>query len=649
MLSLLILAVHLCKSSTHALQIVDNKRVQYHLIRATTLQNPDFRRRYHPMTSIAGGRSSSSSSPLFNDISSSNNNSNSGDDVESSSLVAYNNIATWARPLILFSLGYGVGTISAPGWQRQSKVMSNIGFTRLALIFFISRDIWRSTPNWLKPKITRYGKKVANILRMPFRKKSMIDESEADDDDDDTIVDDTDISDLSNFATKLQRVMNVAEQKLEIKEDFNVQASVLAYLQLLSQVEASRASSHDKIYRESGVAVPDDMLEGLDVFFELADLAYDEHKDGNIQQVLEHMGYHLVKHDISDVPGYLGHYIAINSDSSSKTAIIGVKGTSNFGDLVTDMCASSEQYSLPNPFYEGGSTSLTCHEGVWISSSRLFDTLLPIVRDLLLPSDYSLVLVGHSLGAGCATILSMLLRASIPSLQDSNKLKVYAFASPPILNLDSALGCSSYVTTIVNNVDVIPRANISPVVVTTKVLRAINTRLKERKLDMSDFKSTIAFLNKMKQGKDGELLMSADEIISTLEGAIETELLDDPDHLYIPGKVIVMYNLAKEEDDDQNKVKDLSTVVSDWMKQVKDVDMHLTSDEGLKEVCTEQECILSDGTCKPLRYIEPDQGISLIDNHMAPAYRSSIANILSSRRIIDNTVTVESDGSGDNN
>ena len=389
MLSLLILAVLLCKSSTNALQIVDNKRVhKYHLIRATPLQNPNFRRRYHPMTSSIAGRRSSSSSPLFNDISSSNNNSNSSDDVESSSLVAYNNIATWARPLILFSLGYGVGTISAPGWQRQSKVMSNIGFTRLALIFFISRDIWRSTPNWLKPKITRYGKKVINILRIPFRKKSMIDESEADDDDDDTIVDDTDISDLSNFATKLQRVMNVAEQKLEIKEDFNVQASVLAYLQLLSQVEARRASSHDKIYRESGVAVPNGMLEGLDVFFELADLAYDEHKDGNIQQVLEHMGYHLVKHDISDVPGYLGHYIAINSDSSSKTAIIGVKGTSNFGDLLTDMCASSEQYSLPNPFYEGGSTSLTCHEGVWISSSRLFDTLLPIVRDLLLPSDY---------------------------------------------------------------------------------------------------------------------------------------------------------------------------------------------------------------------------------------------------------------------
>ena len=257
--------------------------------------------------------------------------------------------------------------------------------------------------------------------------------------------------------------------------------------------------------------------------------------------------------------------------------------------------------------------------------------------------------MGHSLGAGCATILSMLLRASIPSLQDSNKLKVYSFASPPIVNLDSALGCSSYVTTVVNNVDVIPRANISPVVVTTKVLRAINTRLTEQKLDMSDFKSTIAFLNKMKEGKDGELLMSADEIMSTLEGAIETELLDDPDHLYIPGKVIIMYNLAKEEDDDQNKVKDLSTVVSDWMKQVNDVDMHPTSDEGLKEVCTAQECILSDGKGKPLRYIEPDQGINLIDNHMAPAYRSSIANILSSRRIIDNTVTVESDGSGDNN
>ena len=42
-----------------------------------------------------------------------------------------------------------------------------------------------------------------------------------------------------------------------------------------------------------------------------------------------------------------------------------------------------------------------------------------------------------------------------------------------------------------------------------------------------------------------------------------------------------------------------------------------------------EEAILCDGTCKALRFIELDG--RLLDDHMAPSYRASIANILSSR------------------
>ena len=506
--------------------------------------------------------------------------SDDSDAKSTSSSLSLPSIAPWARALLIFGVGYGIGGASAPGWQRHSKVTTKIGLTKIALILFIVRDVWRSTPKWIKPRITRYGGKVVNLVRAPFRsrksglaKKEIIEVVEEDLDD---------ITSVSNIATKIGGVVNVAKRKLEIDKgsDFNVQASFLALMQLLWQVKSRRASSRDQIYRSSGTAVPNEMLDGIDEMFELADLAYDEHKDGDIKQVLKTMGYTLVKHDTTAVPGYLGHYLAINTDTSEgKTAIIGVKGTSNFEDFLTDMCASAVQYNLTNAFYEGGDNTLRCHEGVFISSQRLAEDLLPLINNILLPSGYRIVIVGHSLGAACATILSILLKASTPSLQeDPHLLKVWAFASPPILDAVSALACSDFVTTVVNNCDIIPRADISPLVVTVSVLRAVDKRLKERNLDMSDFQSSVAFLNFLKE-KDGEMLMTVDEIASALENALDqTSDLHDPDHLFVPGKVVLLYNLWEKEQEQmeqgQKETQEFTSILNDWIEGLKDADVH---------------------------------------------------------------------------
>lgn len=560
------------------------------------------------------------------------------------------NVAPWIRILAIFGLGYGIGSASAPGWQRHSKVTTQIGVTRIALIILILRDVWRSTPTWAKPRIVRYGRKAINLIRVPFRRSSDANGIEVE-----GMEDLDDITDLSNFATKIQGVINVAKNKLEmeeeesptdpmqksqemqeVKDDFNIQASFLALVQLLWQVKSRRASSRDQIYRSSGTTVPDAMLEGMDEMFELADLAYDEHKDGGIKHVLNGMGYNLLKHDTTAVPGYLGHYIAINADQSEgKRAIIGVKGTSNLEDFLTDSCASAVEYNLTNPFYEGGSNTLRCHEGVFISSQRLSEDLLPLIKNLLIPSGYKITIVGHSLGAGCGSLLALLLRTRIPSLQDNDKLKVWAFASPPVLDLDSALACSPFVTTVVNNCDVVPRANVSPLIVTVRLMRAMNKRLKERDLDASDFKSTVAFLNKIREGTDGEMLMSADEFISELDNALERVELNDFDHLYVPGRVVVMYDLwekeqRKLEDQKERHQYDFINIVKDWMQRLKDTEVHPNHDAGVIDIPTAEEAVLCmDGTCKALRFIELDG--RLIDDHMAPQYRSSIANVLSSR------------------
>jgi hypothetical protein len=432
----------------------------------------------------------------------------------------------------------------------------------------------------------------------------------------------------------------------EAKDDFNIQASLLALLQLIAQVKSRRANSRDQLYRFSGSSVPNNELTGLDEMFELADLAYDEHLSGKpMKEVLSEMNYDLLKHDTTSVPGYLGHYVAISSNASNeKTAIIGVKGvsiicchrniatsffpdfvltflqTSNFEDFLTDMCANAVEYNITtNPFYDksDGNYTLRCHEGVFISSKRLADDVLPLVH-LLLASGYNLRVVGHSLGAGCATILALFLRSKIPSLrEDGRKLQVWAFASPPILDLESAIACSPFVTTVVNNCDIVPRANVAPLAVTARLLRSVNNRLKERNLDFTNFQTTFAFLNKIREGIDGDMLMSADEVVSELERGIEKVDLKDKDHLYVPGKVVVLYDLWEKEEQKEQKRQQA-------------IEQNLKSSIPVEVVPTAEEAILSDGTCKALRYIELDK--RMLDDHMAPAYRSSIADIIAIRR-----------------
>jgi len=552
-------------------------------------------------------------------------------------------IPRWTVPAGIFAVGYGLGKVVIKN-QPDKAIASRISFAQLFLVFFIGRDLWRSTPQWIKPRVTRFFRRIISVFRMGLGEdSSILDEI------DEEVGDVDDITDFSILALKLQGAMDVAKKNLRLddegeltvsdcaedldasvkstknsdskKDDFNVQASLLALLQLMWQVKSRRASARDQFYRFAGISAPDDVLEGMDEMFELADLAYDEHLSGKpLKAVLDEMGYRLIKHDKTAVPGYLGHYVAIsnsNLPNSTKTAIIGVKGTSNFEDFLTDMCGSAVEHELDNPFYDGGNTTFRCHEGMLISSRRLCEDLQPLVENLLIPSGYEIKIVGHSLGAGCATILAIILRSFLPTLQANEsegkeRLKVWAFASPPVLDLDSARACESFVTTVVNNVDIIPRANISPLVVTTRLLRTVNKRLKEKNLDMSNFKSSIAFLNKLREGKDGEMLMAADEIMAELDSSLARVELRDSDHLYVPGKAVVLYDLWELEEKKESQREE-------------------TSDSEELNIPTAEDAIISDGTCDVLRYIELDG--RMFDDHMAPAYRSSIAAILSKRKI----------------
>ena len=104
---------------------------------------------------------------------------------------------------------------------------------------------------------------------------------------------------------------------------------------------------------------------------------------------------------------------------------------------------------------------------------------------------------------------------------------------------------------------------------------------------------------KLGEGKDGELLMTADELSSEVNASMAKVGLDDPNHLYVAGNVYLLYD--------------------DWEGEIK----HGNS-TGSNETGSEHS-VLTDCTAIPLRFIEWDG--RLIDDHMAWAYRNSLKHL----------------------
>lgn len=469
------------------------------------------------------------------------------------------------------------------GNNAVTRRMAKFPVASLALGFFVVREIWNSVPVWAKPKRFR-GRSSA----------AATDEAE----------DPDDMTSWSALSRRLQGLFSSVNAKLANPlAPVKIRASLWALLQLSAQLEKKRVSQRDDLYEESGPAADISDMAGMDEALEFADWAYDESPDGSLSENLERLNFKLLRHDKTTIPGYVGHYVAISPER--KLAVIGVKGTSNFEDLLTDCCGQSVSHQLDGPFVKDGSDEIRCHEGILISAKRLADDIQPFVEELLIPSGYKILICGHSLGAAASALLAVILRSRIPSLlsDDGSVLKVLAFASPPILDCDNALACKSFTTTIVNNADFVPRASMSNLVVLMEVLKGMNAKLEEKKISPEDRASYIALVKKLAEGTNGEMLMTAEELRKIFDSAYEAVELRDPEHLYVPGNVILMYDTwtGKNDTDAAQDGNSLSQTSANRMR-------------------------LTDGIAKTLRTIALDD--RMISDHMAVDYRSSIKSLL---------------------
>eukprot|EP00529_Nitzschia_sp_RCC80_P000704 CAMPEP_0113482118 /NCGR_PEP_ID=MMETSP0014_2-20120614/22755_1 /TAXON_ID=2857 /ORGANISM="Nitzschia sp." /LENGTH=889 /DNA_ID=CAMNT_0000375627 /DNA_START=65 /DNA_END=2734 /DNA_ORIENTATION=+ /assembly_acc=CAM_ASM_000159 len=469
------------------------------------------------------------------------------------------------------------------------------------------------------------------------------------------------------------------------------------------------------------------LLKRLPLLLDMADWAYDEDPSGlSLKDLLNEQNYTLVKHDKTPLPGYLGHYVAIptqqkpnkNDEQQRKEerrAVIGLKGTSGLEDFMTDLCGASVELDVdvdakewrrkmkiqqqpPSSSFPSASAStdggdddsnnstvtIRAHEGVAIASRRLADDLKPIVENLLLPQGYRLTIVGHSLGAAGASLLSIILCAEIPSLHPS-QLEVFAFASPPALDLQTAKAVESFTTTIVNNNDVIPRMNVASVGSTVDMLKILDDRrcLRDEELERirqtyrqqhrwwyQRWKNRSQFIDQKNSLMDDKPLLTDVEYLDAMYNSTSRSNDanvaegDNPDHLYVPGKVVLLYKSWSNETstittssssgsgsgsadydshisapnivmsnidgtDDTQTTTTLAEVTSMTAKDDDDDD----DDDGDGMLSTSSSIVRPDRvvfcetTSSPIRILELDP--TLIDDHMPDGYRRSLQSVVS--------------------
>lgn len=147
-------------------------------------------------------------------------------------------------------------------------------------------------------------------------------------------------------------------------------------------------------------------------------------------------------------------YVA--KDASTNSVVVAIRGTMSLEDCITDMVATPAEVMLDETTNSRG----WVHSGMLQSATNVLQILVKdgVLHEILQGrfATSNVVVVGHSLGAGTAAILSILLWTRYPALR--NRFRCIAYAPPGgLLSQSTRRFCDSFMVGTVVGFDVIPR------------------------------------------------------------------------------------------------------------------------------------------------------------------------------------------------
>jgi hypothetical protein len=397
--------------------------------------------------------------------------------------------------------------------------------TALAAVV-LARAAWAGVPEWAKDRLT--GKAAAS--------SSSSLEADAN-------------TDLTNPAVLLQKIKEVLCLAYELTDDLvpddmpwhKLYCALQSMIHLMDEIDANhpewreRYFSHDDTNTSifgGGKDIGESELETLVEYLDYSDLAYNPSM-AQVQADLKPKGYKLIRHDAAVEPGRVGHFLAVHY--TKKRVLLGIKGTSTFSDVLTDIIGKA----VPHPDYN---EDFKCHEGIFVAAQMMLEETSHLLEHFF--QEYEVIICGHSLGAGVSTLLGMFLKKQLPNLD----LRVYAFATPACCSRDAALACQSYITSVVNNNDCVPRMSLMNLRTMHKLFMLVDQKLDEKGLSPKDFKTAKRYISDL-MVIDSDLLLAPEELTSFLETEFQEEDADETFsdiQLFVPGKVVSVWNNTKD-------------------------------------------------------------------------------------------------------
>ena len=139
-----------------------------------------------------------------------------------------------------------------------------------------------------------------------------------------------------------------------------------------------------------------------------------------------------------------GYYLCVDHNSSN--VVLGLRGSSNMNDALTDMVGHYERY-------RNGAV----HKGMLHMTKKLLEKLRgPILETLAKFPGYSFVVCGHSLGAGITSLFTLVFHDLYPNIP----IHGYAYACPCTMDKNLSEYCEDFLTTFVNGDDCVSRISL---------------------------------------------------------------------------------------------------------------------------------------------------------------------------------------------
>ncbi|XP_007646918.1 diacylglycerol lipase-beta isoform X3 [Cricetulus griseus] len=141
-------------------------------------------------------------------------------------------------------------------------------------------------------------------------------------------------------------------------------------------------------------------------------------------------------------------------DHRKEAVVVAVRGTMSVQDVLTDLSAESENLELDIELQD-----CVAHKGIAQAARYVYHRLVNdgiLSQAFSVAPEYRLVLVGHSLGAGAAALLAIMLRRTYP------QVRAYAFSPPRGLLSKSLYEYSKdFIVSLILGMDVIPRLSVT--------------------------------------------------------------------------------------------------------------------------------------------------------------------------------------------